>query len=165
MNARATRCASTGVVLMTLRNAHHIGRVGAYGEIAMAAGLISVHFVNVTDHLPTVAPWRLGQSRVSLPTPSVLPYRERRTRRRRCLTWRLVRSPSERLAWRCLGENGLVRKLLIDNQGRATTDPSVMYKEPRGSLLPFGDHKGSGLMLMCELLAGGLSGGGTDPAG
>ncbi|MEL0113836.1 MAG: Ldh family oxidoreductase, partial [Rickettsiales bacterium] len=29
------------------------------------------------------------------------------------------------------------------------------------ALLPFGEHKGSGLALMCELLAGGLSGGGT----
>ena len=54
-------------------------------------------------------------------------------------------------------------KLVIDNQGRATTDPSVMYKEPRGSLLPFGDHKGSGFALMCELLAGGFSGGTIQP--
>ncbi|MGB0630987.1 MAG: Ldh family oxidoreductase, partial [Alphaproteobacteria bacterium] len=46
-------------------------------------------------------------------------------------------------------------------QGRPSTDPSVMYDDPRGSLLPFGDHKGSGLAMMCELLAGGLSGGGT----
>ena len=36
-----------------------------------------------------------------------------------------------------------------------------MYDDPLGSLLPFGAHKGSGLALMCELLAGGLSGGGT----
>eukprot|EP01031_Cornospumella_fuschlensis_P049484 gene49484-60586_t len=32
-----------------------------------------------------------------------------------------------------------------------------------GALLPFGDHKGYGLALMCELLAGGLSGAGTIP--
>lgn len=31
-----------------------------------------------------------------------------------------------------------------------------------GSLMPFGLHKGSGLALICALLAGGLSGGGTE---
>jgi uncharacterized oxidoreductase len=36
-----------------------------------------------------------------------------------------------------------------------------MYADPRGSLLPFGKHKGYGLAVMAELLAGGLSGGGT----
>ncbi|MGB0632561.1 MAG: Ldh family oxidoreductase, partial [Alphaproteobacteria bacterium] len=57
MDAAVSRSADTGVVLMTLRNAHHVGRIGAYGEIAMAAGLVSVQFVNVTDHAPSVAPW------------------------------------------------------------------------------------------------------------
>ena len=32
----------------------------------------------------------------------------------------------------------------------------------RGALLPFGLHKGSGLALMCEILAGALTGGGTN---
>ena len=48
MTAAIARCRDTGVVLMTLRNTHHVGRIGAYGEMAMEAGLISLHFVNVT---------------------------------------------------------------------------------------------------------------------
>ena len=31
--------------------------------------------------------------------------------------------------------------------------------EPHGALLPFGEHKGSGLALVCELLGGALAGG------
>jgi len=47
---------------------------------------------------------------------------------------------------------------LLDHAGRPTTDPSVMYTQPRGAVLPFGEHKGSGLALVCELLAGAIVG-------
>ena len=33
-----------------------------------------------------------------------------------------------------------------------------MFEEPRGSLLPFGAHKGYGLAVLAELLAGGCRG-------
>ncbi|MGZ5238323.1 MAG: Ldh family oxidoreductase, partial [Caldimonas sp.] len=33
--------------------------------------------------------------------------------------------------------------------------------EPTGALLPFGEHKGAGLALICELLGGALAGGAT----
>jgi uncharacterized oxidoreductase len=48
---------------------------------------------------------------------------------------------------------------LIDAAGRPTTEPAVMFREPFGALLPFGEHKGSGLALMCELFAGAMLGG------
>jgi len=50
---------------------------------------------------------------------------------------------------------------LIDAHGTPTTDPEVMYREPRGALLPFGAHKGYALAVLTELLAGAMSGGGT----
>src|SRR6476659_10788430 len=43
-----------GVAVNGLRNAHHIGRVGTYGEIAAAAGMVSLHFVNVASGAPGV---------------------------------------------------------------------------------------------------------------
>ena len=55
-----------------------------------------------------------------------------------------VRSPRKARVAMSRGER-LGPNLVIDNQGRATKDPSVMYTEPRGSLLPFGDHKDRGL--------------------
>lgn len=160
MEAAAARCRDTGVVLMTLRNAHHIGRVGAYGEIAMEHGLISLHFVNVTDHAPSVAPWGGGEARfVTNPICIAVPGTDRTpptlldmaTSRIAMGKARVAMSRGERV-----GEG-----LMVDAEGKPTTDPSVMYRDPRGALLPFGAHKGSGLALMCELLAGGLSGGGT----
>jgi uncharacterized oxidoreductase len=50
---------------------------------------------------------------------------------------------------------------LLDAAGRPTRDASVMFQEPQGALLPTGEHKGSGLAVICELLAGALSGGWT----
>jgi len=49
----------------------------------------------------------------------------------------------------------------LDARGRPTTDPAAMFTDPRGAILPFGLHKGYGLALACELLAGALGGGGT----
>ena len=50
--------------------------------------------------------------------------------------------------------------VLLDEQGHEATDPSVFYRA-NDSMLPFGEHKGSGLALACELLAGVLAGGGA----
>ena len=57
MEAAIDRCRQTGVVLMALRNAHHIGRIGTYGEQSIAAGMVSLHFVNVADNDPWVVPF------------------------------------------------------------------------------------------------------------
>jgi uncharacterized oxidoreductase len=41
---------------------------------------------------------------------------------------------------------------LLDASGQPTTDPASLFANPPGTLLPFGEHKGFGLMLACELL-------------
>jgi uncharacterized oxidoreductase len=160
MDAAVSRCRETGVVLMTLRNAHHIGRVGAYGEIAQAAGFISLHFVNVVDHLPSVAPWGGGEARfVTNPVCIAVPGTEATPPTLLDMATSRIAMGKARVA---LSKGQQMEKgLMLDANGQPTTDPAVMYADPRGALLPFGEHKGSGLALMCELLAGGLSGGGT----
>jgi uncharacterized oxidoreductase len=50
---------------------------------------------------------------------------------------------------------------LLDAAGRPTRDGGVMFAEPRGAMVAMGDHKGSGLAILCELLAGALTGGTT----
>lgn len=49
---------------------------------------------------------------------------------------------------------------VIRSDGRPTTDPAHLYGPPRGAILPFGGHKGFGLGLLIDALAGGLSGAG-----
>ncbi len=53
---------------------------------------------------------------------------------------------------------------LIDSQGRPSTDPKAFYSEP-GAILPFGGHKGYGLGVLTEILAGALTGGGCSRPG
>jgi L-lactate dehydrogenase len=56
-----------------------------------------------------------------------------------------------------------------DAQGNATDDPAVLFREPKGTLLPLGGHeaghKGFGLALLIEAMTGGLAGmGRADPS-
>src|SRR5205823_9831028 len=54
---------------------------------------------------------------------------------------------------------------LIDAAGRPTTDPRVFYADPPGAILSIAGHKGYGLAVLCEVLAGALTGGGcSNPA-
>ena len=48
---------------------------------------------------------------------------------------------------------------ILDPDGHVTRDGAAMFRNPRGVLLPVGEHKGSGIAIMCELLAGALTGG------
>jgi uncharacterized oxidoreductase len=160
MVAGMARARTTGVALVALRNSFHVGRVGAYGEQAAEEGFVSLHFVNVVGHPPLVAPFRGSDARfatnpvcVTVPAaggkpPVVLDF-----------ATSLVALGKVRVAMN-KGEQ-LPPGTLLDGEGRATTDPTVMYREPRGAILPFGLHKGYGLAFLCELLAGALTGGGT----
>jgi uncharacterized oxidoreductase len=55
----------------------------------------------------------------------------------------------------------LAPNIILDDRGNPSTDPRYTVVEPSGAILPFGEHKGSGLALICELLGGALSGGRT----
>ncbi len=160
MAAALTRCRQTGVVAMTLANAHHIGRVGAYGELATAAGLVSLHFVNVTDHRALVAPFHGTDARfVTNPVCIALPGTDRQPPLLLDMATSAIAMGKVRVA---LNEGKPVPEgILIDEHGQPTRDPGVMYREPHGALLPFGGHKGYALALVTELLAGALSGGPT----
>jgi len=54
---------------------------------------------------------------------------------------------------------------LIDEHGQPTTDPGVVVVPQSnglfGALMTFGEHKGYGMAVACELLGGALTGGGT----
>jgi len=153
------RARQHGVCVLALRNAHHIGRVGAWGEQAVAAGLVSVHFVNVIGHQALVAPFGGSDGRlltnpfcVSIPAengePIVLDMATSK-----------VALGKVRVA---MNEGRQVDAgILIDNTGRPTTDPNVMFRNPPGAVLPIGEHKGYGLAMICEVMAGVLGGGGT----
>jgi uncharacterized oxidoreductase len=160
MTAAIARCRETGLVLMALRNAHHIGRVGAYGEQSIAAGLVSLHFANVVDHLPMVAPFGGSDARYSTnPLCMAMPATEASPPFLLDMATSRIALGKVRLAMN--RGDALPAGMLLDQDGAPTTDPRVMFREPGGALLPFGEHKGFGLAMFCELLSGVLAGGGT----
>ncbi len=145
-----------GSCIVALGNAHHLGRIGAWAEQAAAAGLVSLHFVNVISR-GIVAPYGGADARfgtnpfcagVPLPgrPPVILDF-----------ATSVIAQGKTRVAHN-KGE-AVPPGYLIDDQGRPTTDPRYTVVPPFGALLTFGEHKGYGLALMCELLGGALAGG------
>lgn len=160
MKQAIDRCQETGLVLMGLRHAHHIGRVGSYGEQAIEAGLISLHFVNVTDHPPVVTVHNGADARLlTNPICFAMPGTNNSPEILLDMATSKIALGKARVA---MNEGRAVDKnTLLDNHGAPTTDPQVLFDTPQGAIKPFGDYKGAGIAFFCELLAGALTGGGT----
>ena len=146
-----------GVAVNGLRNAHHIGRVGSYGEIAAAAGMVALHFVNVASGPPPVAPFRGREGRF-LTNPVCIAIPGTANNAPILLDFATSRVALGKVRVAHNAGKPMLDGALLDHAGQPTTDPAVMYTEPRGVALPFGEHKGSGLALVCELLAGAIVG-------
>jgi uncharacterized oxidoreductase len=130
-----------------------------WAEQCAAAGLALIHLVNIIGLPPVVAPYAGRDARlhtnpfaIGLPRPGRPPI---------ILDFATSRSAQGKM--RIAMNKGISAPpgYLVDAKGEPSTDPRVVYDAPFGALLPFGDHKGSGLGLMCDLLAGALSGAAT----
>jgi uncharacterized oxidoreductase len=156
------RAQDSGSCVMTLANAHHLGRIGHFAEMAVERGLVSLHFVNVQSR-PVVAPWGGGDGRYGTnPFCAGIPLAARPPFILDFATSRVAQGKM-RVAH---NEGRQVDPgYLIDEQGRPTTDPGVVVvPQPGGmfgALLAFGEHKGYGMAVACELLGGALTGSGT----
>jgi len=141
---------------MGVRNCHHLGRIGSYGERAGEAGFISLHFVNVVGHNPLVSPFGGREPRISTnPFCCVIPQSNGAP-----IVLDMATSAIAQGKVRVAHMQGVAVPdgALLDHEGTPTNNPAVMFDEPKGALSPFGKHKGYGLGLMCELLGGGLAG-------
>ena len=156
------RARQHGSCIMTLAGAHHLGRIGHFSEMAVAQSLVSIHLVNVLSR-PIVAPWGGGDGRfgtnpccIGIPIKGQAPF---------VLDFATSRVAQGKMRVAYNEGHAVAPGLLIDEHGKPTTDPGVVVV-PRsnglfGALVTFGEHKGYGLAVACELLGGALSGGGT----
>ncbi|MAK63219.1 MAG: malate/lactate/ureidoglycolate dehydrogenase [Maricaulis sp.] len=150
-----------GLAAATIGNVHHLGRIGAYAEKASAAGIASLHFVNVTDHGPLVAPYRGSDARFGTnPVCIGFPAAGKRAPFLLDIATSQIALGKVRVA--AARGTQVPTGSLIDEKGLPTTDPSGMAGfELKGALTPMAGHKGYGLAFACEILAGVLSGCGT----
>jgi hydroxycarboxylate dehydrogenase B len=147
-----------GSCIMALGNAHHLGRIGHWAEMAVAEGLVSLHFANVLSYA-RVAPYGGADGRfgtnpfcVGIPLPGEPPFMlDMATSAVAQGKLRVAHNKGEKVP---LGR-------VIDDRGNPTDDPRWAVVQPFGSMLCFGEHKGYGLAVACELLGGALTGGGT----
>ena len=150
------RVRTTGVVCVGVRNCHHLGRIGAYGELCGQAGYVSVHFVNVVGHEPQVAPFGGRERRMTTNPFCCAVPREAGEPLVLDMATSALALGKVRVAY--MKGEPVPAGALVDHEGTPTTNPAVMYEEPFGALGPFGSHKGYALAVMCELLGGGLAG-------
>ena len=152
------RAREHGVCVMSIRRSFHLCRIGAWGEQCARAGMVSMHHVNVVGHGGIVAPFRGSDARYSTnPYCCVLPATDNNPVTALDFATSRVAHGKVRVA-RNKGE-AMAEGILLDGTGQPTTDPQALFEG--GALRPFGEHKGYGMALINELLAGVLSGGGT----
>jgi uncharacterized oxidoreductase len=152
------RTRAHGCCVMALGNAHHLGRIGAWAELAAAAGLVSLHFVNVISR-GIVAPYGGSDARFGTnPFTAAIPLSGREPLILDFAT-SVIAQGKTRVAHN-KGET-VPPDHLIDDQGRPTRDPRYSVIEPFGAILTFGAHKGYGMAVLCELLGGALAAGMT----
>jgi uncharacterized oxidoreductase len=166
------KCRKAGLAAVALRNAGHIGRVGDWAEMAAAEGLVSVHFVNAAGSL-LVAPYGGVEKRLSTAPYCVGIPRKGQAPIVLDFATSVVAEGKVLVASR--GGKKLPEGALVDADGSLSEDPTVLYGPhsadgPRdhtkgtGAIRAFGDHKGSGLAFICELLGGALTGTGATSA-
>jgi uncharacterized oxidoreductase len=152
------RAKAHGVCVMALANSHHLCRIGQWAEQAVAQGLVSISFVNVISR-SIVAPFGGSDARfgtnpctVGVPLAGQPPFiLDMATSGVAQGKVRVAHNKGEKLP----------PGLLLDDQGEPTLEARFGVLEPFGALTTFGLHKGYGLAVVCELLGGALSGGGT----
>ncbi len=168
MDLGIERARRHGLAAVAVRDSGHMGRIGTWAEKVVAEGLAFISFVNVRSSL-LVAPFGGVERRMStapltigVPTgddhPIILDFATSAVAEGKAL-----------VALR--GGKKLPPEVLIGADGQRTADPRVLYgdvpldKVPNpmdgpGALRAFGEHKGSGLSFLLEILAGALTGAG-----
>lgn len=163
------KCKSMGLAVVALRNSGHVGRVGEWAEMAAAAGLVSIHYVNAASSLLvapfggvdrrfSTAPYACGIPRAGT-DPLILDF-----------ATSVVAEGKVLVASQ--GGKALPEDALITQSGEMNGDPRTLYgdfdakamrsyKNGTGAIRAFGEHKGSGLAFMCEILGGALTGTGA----
>lgn len=172
VQAGIAKCRTFGLAAVALRNTGHVGRVADWAEMAAREGLISVHFVNAAGSM-LVAPFGSIDRRFSTAPFCVGVPRAGEDAIVLDFATSLVAEGKVMVASQ--GGKAIPTDALIGPDGQTSDDTRLLYgdfvatgkrdiKAGTGAIRAFGEHKGSGLALMCELLGGALTGNGcADP--
>ena len=153
------KAAKTGIAMIGLRNCGHLGRLGDWAEIAAAAGQVSLHFLNTSGAM-RVAPFGGSDRRLSTnPLAGGVPLAGADP----AILDITTSTVAEGKLMVALNKGEQVPEgWIVDKRGRPTVEPKDFYDG--GALLTIGAHKGSGLSMITDLLAGAITTGrSSDP--
>ena len=146
-----------GVAVVALRDAGHLGRIGDWPLLAANEGFISLHFVNTSGAGMLVAPYGGVERRLSVnPIAAAIPVRNGEPL---VLDMSAATIAEGKVRVALNKGDSVPAGCLIDAAGNPTCDPVVFYGDPPGAILPIAGHKGFGLSMIIEMLAGALTGG------
>lgn len=159
-----------GMSIIALRHSGHIGRIGDWAERAAKQGLVSIHFVNVSQG-EIVAPFG-GADRRFATNPMCVGVPPVANEPMLILDFATSMVAEGKVLVASNGGKPVPPGAMIEPDGTLSTDPATLYgplthggardlANGTGALCTFGAHKGSGIAFMCEILAGVLTGGGT----
>jgi len=151
MNLAIEKAQNGDLGFVSVFNSNHFGITSYYSMIALKHMMIGIVISNTN---PAMAPW--GGTKKLLgtnPLSVAIPAGEERP-----IILDIAMSKVARGKIRLAAEKGeeIPEGWAIDESGHPTTDP---FAALRGSLLPIGGPKGSGLSLVVDILSGLLSGG------
>jgi uncharacterized oxidoreductase len=148
------------------RRCNHVGRLGAYVQLAAEEGMVALATCNSPIHGHYVLPWggregRLGTNPIAYAVPTGgLPL---------VADFSTSVAPEGKIRFYRNERKTVPDGWILDALGRATNDPDAFYGPPRGGILPLGasaGHKGFALGLLVEVLGSALSGTSSqDPQG
>jgi L-lactate dehydrogenase len=164
MDVAMKRAKDYGTATVVIRRSHHIACLAAYLKRATDQGFVMLLACS-DPNSASVAPFG-GLDPVFTPNPVAAGFPAGGDP---VLIDISTSATTNGLTNRLHREGGkLPAQWVIDGEGRPTDDPSVLFTEPKGTILPLGGidsgHKGYGLSLLVEALTGGLAGHGrADP--
>jgi len=147
MEIAIEKAKETGIAIVGVHDSNHFGVAGYYSDMAVMEDMIGIVIANTE---PAVAPIGgkepiLGTNPIAIGIPSNKHY----------VSVDMATSASARgkLLEAMRKGQKIPENVALDDEGNPTIDPECAL---RGSILPFGAHKGYALAFMFEILAGPL---------
>ena len=150
MDQAVDRARKYGIGSVAVRGVAHWGRAHSYALRAAQAGMVGLCFTNAIVNFAawgTSAP-SLGNNPIAIGVPGAEPA---------VLDLAMSQSSVSRVRVAAVAGERVPLGWGLDASGSPTDDPQAIIDS--GRFLPMGDHKGSGLAFMVELLTAGLANG------
>lgn len=147
---------ANGLAAVAAVRCYHIGRLGAYGELAAKEGLIAfVVAGGFRGRAARAAPYG-GAEALFGTNPLAFGFPDSTTGVGLLVDFATTATAEGKLQMLRARRQPVPAGLILDAQGQPSTDAEAFYAG--GMLLPFGGHKGYGLSLVVELLGRVLTG-------